>query len=167
MTTQTASPISLDACLVNTIIAATSDILESATQTPVTFKAAKGQRAFMPYGNMLAEVGFASDEGGGMAVISFPQSLGNIVVGRLLQMTPERLSEDDQCDGIGELVSMVSGEAKSRLSAVTGSKYNLALPHVMMGRYPEVPGNLQRVPVLMIVFEAEGQTFTVQIAHGA
>ena len=108
MTQQLSSPAQLDACLVNTIIASTCDILESATQTTVTFKEARATRVFLPYGNMLASVGFATDEGEGMAAISFPEKLGNIIVGRLFQQPPSQLNPDDQWDGIGELVNMVS-----------------------------------------------------------
>ena len=165
MTQQLTAPSQLEACLVNTIIAATTDILASATQTTVVFKEARASRAFLPYGNMLATVSFATEVGEGMAAISFPESLGNTVVGRLLQLPSNQLTYDDQCDGIGELVSMVSGEAKSRLSAMTGSKYNLALPYVAMHGSPEIPARLRHIPVLWIVFEAENEMFSVQIAY--
>ncbi len=165
MTHPNASPAHLDACFVNTIIAATSETLASMTQTTVAFKEARAQRAFSTHGNVLATLGFTTGDGEGMAAISFPEPLGNSIVSRLLDLKLEQLNEDDQCDGIGELVSLVSGDAKSRLSALTGSKYNLGLPSILLGAYPEIPPQLRNVPVLLMVFEAEEQTFTVQIAY--
>jgi CheY-specific phosphatase CheX len=78
-------------------------------------------------------------------------------------MAPEEITSEDMCDGIGELVNMVSGRAKTSLSEDSGSLYRLSLPSIIKGPGHEIGGRPKNCPFLFLVFEAEGHSFILQV----
>src|SRR5689334_23320115 len=104
----TAEKKALDAKLVNALIKATEEVLMTMANTAITVKEVKPQSDYSSGGDISALIGIMGDGGEGMVALSFPVGLASIIVGRLLGSSPEAVSPDDRCDGIGELVNMIS-----------------------------------------------------------
>jgi chemotaxis protein CheX len=161
MSTQTKS--GLDARLVNPIVSATVDVLETMAFTKATLKEVKPQKGFAPSGDISAIIGITGDDGDGTVTLSFTTPLANVLVSRLLGSdSPDSVSSDDRCDGIGELINMISGNAKTSLAKGQANPYRLSLPTIILGHGHEI-ANRNQGPYLAMVFETEGDTFTLQV----
>jgi chemotaxis protein CheX len=161
MSTQTKS--GLDARLVNPIVTATVDVLETMAFTKATLKEVKPQKGYTPTGDISAIIGITGDDGDGTVTLSFELKLANLLVSRLLGSDdPDGVSPDDRCDGIGELINMISGNAKTSLARGNSSPYRLSLPTIIMGKGHEI-ANRNNGPYLAMIFETEGETFSLQV----
>lgn len=154
----------LDAKLVNAIIKSTQDVLGTMANCTATVKEIKPQPDYAPTGDISAVIGIMGAGGEGMIALSFPLNLASIVVGKLLGLGSEMISSDDRCDGIGELVNMISGNTKTAMSQESGSAYTLSLPSIIQGSGHEVYTRPKNCPYLLIIFEAENQQFSVQVS---
>lgn len=155
---------SIDANLVNIVVNATTHVIKTMAYTEVTCKEVKAQKDYRPYGDVSAVIGISGDAGEGMFALSFPLELANVIVNRLLGMEGDQLSSDDRCDGVGELVNMISGNAKSVLSKQNNATYQLSLPTVIQGRDHEISSRPKNTPYLVMVFESEGKQFSLQVS---
>lgn len=97
----------------------------------------------------------------GFIALSFPESLALKIVSGFLGEETTEMSQD-VVDAIGEFVNMIAGSAK-RVFAEQGQKYNIGIPNVITGRGHMInrPSNVVCVGV---TFEAEGETFVVEVA---
>jgi CheY-specific phosphatase CheX len=154
----------LDAKLVNAIIKSTQDVFSTMANCTATVKEIKPQPDYAPRGDLSAVVGLMGEGGEGMIALSFPLTLASLVVGKLLGTNAEQISSDDRCDGIGELVNMISGATKIALSQESGTTYTLSLPSIIQGSGHEAYTRPKNCPYLLIVFEIENQTFTLQMS---
>lgn len=153
----------LDAILINAIITSTKDILATMANSEVTVKEIKPQASYMPTGDLSAVIGILGDKGEGMMSLSFAIETANTIVSRLLGSSPNSISSDDRCDGIGELVNMISGNTKTILARESGSSYRLSIPTIIMGKGHEVQARPKNSPYLIIVFLLDGQEFSLQV----
>ena len=96
---------SIDSTLVNAISRATMDVLKTMANTDALFKGVTAKPDYIGTGDISAIIGITGDSGEGMVGISFSTKLASLIVSRLLGQTPESISGDDRCDGIGELVN--------------------------------------------------------------
>lgn len=158
------SPQALDAKLVNAVSSSAVDVLQSMAGTSCTLKNISAKVDYTATGDISAVIGIMGDDGEGMMSISFDLELGKIMVARLLGISPEDLSDDDCSDGIGELVNMISGRAKTLLSADSSTPYKLSLPTVIKGRGHEIASRPKNNPYLMMFFDAEGHEFVLQVS---
>jgi chemotaxis protein CheX len=157
----------LDARLVNPIVSATVDVLETMAFTKASLKEVKPQKGYSPSGDISAIIGITGEDGDGTVTLSFNTPLANVLVSRLLGSdSPDSVTADDRCDGIGELINMISGNAKTSLAKGNGNPYRLSLPTIIMGVGHEV-ANRNAGPYLAMVFETEGDTFTLQVTFKA
>ncbi len=154
----------LDASLVNPLIKATMTVMEKMTNTQVQMKQIFAQEEYLPSGDLSGVIGILGEQGEGTVALSFPLPLANIVVARFLGTKPEHLSSEDRCDGIGELVNMVSGQAKAALSNESGCLYKLTLPTVIQGAGHQVTSQAKGAPFLVLEFESEGHIFHLQLS---
>lgn len=154
----------LDAKLVNAIIKSTQDVLSRMANCETVVKEIKPQPDYAPRGDLSAVVGIMGDGGEGMIALSFPLTLASLVVGKLLGTNGEQISSDDRCDGIGELVNMISGATKTALSQETRAAYTLSLPSIIQGSGHEVYTRPKNCPYLLIIFEIEKQAFSLQVS---
>jgi CheY-specific phosphatase CheX len=154
----------LDAQLVNSVVGATTDILATMASTTVVCKEIKAETDYRPTGDISAVIGISGEGGEGMFALSFPLPLANLIISRLLGLPPDKISSDDRCDGVGELVNMISGNTKAFLSQQSGKVYTLSLPTVIQGRNHEISSRPKNSPYLVLLFEVEGQTFTLQVS---
>jgi chemotaxis protein CheX len=154
---------SLDARIVNPIVSATTDVLGTMASTKATLKEVHPQHDYVPSGDISAIIGILGQDGEGMVALSFSNTMANLIVSRLLGVPVADITPDDRCDGIGELVNMISGNAKTALSQDSTIPYKLTLPTIILGSNHEV-ARRPKSPYLILSFEADGQTFTVQLS---
>lgn len=163
MTAETATRSALDAKLVNTMVDATIEVLGTMAATNVRLKEVAPQMTYKSGGDISAVIGIAGENGEGMVAISFPDTLANLLVSRLLGIEPDGLEAEDQVDGIGEIVNMISGKAKTVLSDTSATPYKLSLPSIIKGNNHEIASRPKNAPFLGMEFEAEGDVFRLQM----
>jgi chemotaxis protein CheX len=163
MTASSNTKSALDATLVNTLMQATIQVLGTMAGTTVTLQEVVPALDYKPVGDISGIIGISGEHGEGMLGLSFTSTLGALLVSRLLGLSPEELSSEDLLDGIGELLNMVSGKAKTALSEANGTTYRLSLPSIIKGAGHEIGGRPKNCPFLFLVFDAEGQQFVLQV----
>ncbi|MBX2860948.1 MAG: chemotaxis protein CheX [Vampirovibrio sp.] len=161
MTTQAAGTI--DAELVNAFMNATTEVLGTMAQTEVNFKGAKAETDFKPTGDISSVIGITGQKGSGVVMLSFPINVASLIVSRLLGTTEAQVTSEDRCDGIGELANMISGNAKTKMSAGDEEPYKLSLPSVILGTGHSISGHPNNQPNLIMVFGVDEEDFTVQL----
>jgi chemotaxis protein CheX len=68
----------------------------------------------------------------GQAALCFPEGSARRVVATMLAMDESEVDEDTLRDGVGEMVNIVAGQAKSAL-AHTDYHFDLGLPTIVLG----------------------------------
>ncbi len=101
----------------------------------------------------------------GSVVISLPEKLACIVVARMLGEEPATELNADVADGVGEIINMISGQAKSAFSK-TKYQFNISIPSVVSGAGHEIT-HKKGTPNIVVLFEAEAFEFAVQVCLGA
>lgn len=158
----------LNAHLINAVVNSTIDVLSTMAVTQATFKEAQTEKDYRPVGDISAVIGIFDNTGEeGMMVISFTFKLAKLVVSRLLGTEPEGLSSEDLCDGVRELVNMISGGTKASISQSSGTVYRLTLPTVVLGSNHEISNRPNKSPYLYMIFESEGELFSLQVSFKA
>lgn len=97
----------------------------------------------------------------GSVVISLPARLACIVVGRMLGEEPQEELNADVCDGVGEVINMISGQAKAAL-VKTKYHFTISLPSVVSGAGHEI-SHKKGTPNIVVLFEADGMDFALQV----
>ena len=99
----------------------------------------------------------------GTVVVSFPERLACEVVAKMLgeQTIPKKLTPDI-CDGVGEVINMIAGQAKAML-AQTKYAFTISIPSVVSGAGHEV-NHKKGTPNLVVLFAtADGEEFALQV----
>jgi CheY-specific phosphatase CheX len=122
-------------------------------------KEIKTEADYQAYGDISGMIGISGDRGEGMISLSFLLEVGSALVAKLLGIMADKLSSGDRCDGVGELVNMISGSAKSMLSKDHHALYKLSLPTVIQGKDHQISSRPKNCPYLVIIFEVEQKTF--------
>jgi len=154
-----------DVNMLNPFIKCTKDVFEKMARIQVQREGLKLKSDYLMDGRYSGIIGLAG-AGSGSAIISLPDSLARTTVANMLYMEPEELSDDDIEDGVGELINMVAGAAKSSFSD-TPFSFDISLPMVLKG----VPGKYEvahkaGVPCFEIKFSCFelGETFILEIS---
>ncbi|MBI3726377.1 response regulator [bacterium] len=98
----------------------------------------------------------------GVVLVTFPQEVARATVERMLKGTAE-VEEGDVTDGVGELVNIVSGRAKSVLSALGLGRLDMSVPTVLTG-FSLADLGLEGADWSRIDFATEVGTFTLRVA---
>jgi chemotaxis protein CheX len=118
-----------------------------------------------PY-DVTALIGLGGETRGTVA-LSFPDSTALKMVAKMLDIDSDEVNTE-VIDGVGEIVNIVAGSAKSKLVRSDGKPIDLSLPNVILGddytiEYPseavwiEVPFNSDLGPFkLRVTFEQTG-----------
>ena len=106
-------------------------------------------------------IGFANETVHGSVGLSLDTELALLVYERFMGEAVESINAD-VVDCIGELVNMVAGGGKSRLSE-TGETFKISLPKVQIGRDVLIDHNVS-APAVVIPFDAGGLTLKIEIA---
>jgi len=151
----------VDVNIMNPFVSATADVLETMAGIKITRKSLflkKDQRMF---GDVSGVIGL-SGEAVGSAVISFPETLAKKIVAKMLSEEPEKVPKEDVRDGVGECINMIAGGAKAALSN-TKYHFRISIPTVVEGHGHEI-SHRKSTPCIVIVFDAEGDEFALQIS---
>ncbi len=97
----------------------------------------------------------------GVIMISFFESYAKKIISSIMAVPEEEISEDDENDGVGELINMIAGGAKARLGESEGSFY-LSAPSVVTGNQHRVIQQ-KDIPCVVMVFKTEDDYFAVQL----
>jgi chemotaxis protein CheX len=116
-------------------------------------------------GDVSGLVGFLGARGEGFVALTFRFDLARRIVGRLLGQSPDGLSDDDVIDGVGEMINMVAGRAKSRFAG-TPFALQCALPQVITGRGHQL-GFRRHVSCWQVTLTLESEPFHVVLVHAS
>ncbi len=114
-------------------------------------------------GDVSAVMGVTGKAGEGFVGISFFTPLASVVVSKVLGMEDIELEPSDINDGVGELINMIAGSAKSSLLG-TEYEFQIALPSVITGSGHEV-GYPKNAECWRADFEVEGGAFYLHVAY--
>lgn len=151
--------------LVKSVIQSTEEVLSTMAFTTAVFKEVRTEESYCSKNDISAVIGIFSDNGGeGMFTISFSTHLADLIVSRLLGAEPSSLSVEDRCDGVRELVNMISGSTKAAMAQGGTISYRLSIPTVIIGADHKIANQHPDTPCIAVIFEAEGDSFTMQVS---
>ncbi len=101
----------------------------------------------------------------GSVVISMSSELARMVVGNMLQEPPAAELTQDVLDATGEIINMISGQAKASL-VKTKYHFTISIPRVVTGPGHEI-GHQPGTPNIVVVFEGAGHDFSLQVCLAA
>lgn len=147
--------------MIKALTTSTQDILNEMALTPVSLKKVTPNKACTTSGDISAFLNITNNSEDGMIAASFPRDFAKLVIGRLIGVDTEELTDDDCRDGIGELVNMIAGKSKVELSHHATSTFRQSLPSIIDGQDHEI--NLTgRLKYMTLLFEAEEHNFYLQ-----
>ena len=101
----------------------------------------------------------------GSVVISMSSELARLVVGNMLGEPPAEELTQDVLDATGELINMISGQAKASL-VKTKYHFTISIPKVVTGPGHEI-AHAPGTPNIVVVFEGAGYDFSLQVCLAA
>ena len=101
----------------------------------------------------------------GSVVISMSSELACLVVGNMLGEPPAAELTQDVQDATGEIINMISGQAKASL-VKTKYHFTISIPTVVTGPGHEI-AHQQGTPNIVVVFEGAGHDFSLQVCLSA
>ena len=87
------------------------------------------------------------------------------VVAKMVGEEPATSLTPDVKDGIGEIINMIAGQAKSQL-ANTKYHFTFSIPTTVSGAGHEI-NHRQGTPNIAVLFEADGEEFIIQVCLSA
>ncbi|HOP07140.1 MAG TPA: chemotaxis protein CheX [candidate division Zixibacteria bacterium] len=152
--------VKIDNDMVMPFISATIDVIETTTQATAKRTDLFLKRSYTVFGDVTGMMAL-SGECEGVVAITFKQDLAFKLVAKMADCDETELTAADVHDGIGEIINMISGKAKTSLQE-TEYKFNISLSTVVLGHGHQI-AHRHNAPVIVIVFEADGQPFAVQL----
>ncbi len=104
-------------------------------------------------------LGFSGERRGSM-LVTFPKQLALRAVGGMLGTTCDTICHDVR-DGVGEIVNMIAGRAKTRLQD-KGVNFDLSIPNAVVGPDHRIAAPLETART-RIDFEADRERFFVEV----
>lgn len=145
---------------VNPFIAATVNVFKTMANMTVQRKRLFLKSDHKVFGDVSGIMGL-SGTAHGSVVVSLPEKLACVMIGRLLNENPPEKLTKDVCDAVAEMINMIAGQAKVAL-AQTKYHFQLSIPSVIMGSGHEIT-HKQGTPCIVVIFETEGMEFAIQI----
>lgn len=148
--------------LIAPFIDSTKETFQTMVSMPVRRKEVYIKQGYEMYGEISGIIGLSGATTGTCA-LSMSMALGERVV-RTMMMTPEDevLAESEIRDGVGELINMIAGGAKTKLSG-TMYKFNITLPTIISGGGHEVFHRASTYCVVIVFENTEGETFALDV----
>ncbi len=112
------------------------------------------------YGDVSGIMALAGEKKG-IIMISFYEELSNKIISSIMGLPVEEITEDEQHDGVGELINMIAGGAKARLGD-SELHFLLSAPTVITGNQHRVIQQ-KDIPCVVMVFAIEEEFFAVQL----
>jgi chemotaxis protein CheX len=101
----------------------------------------------------------------GIVVISMSAELACLLVAKMLGEEPARELTAGVQDAVGEIINMISGQAKASL-VKTRYHFTISIPQVIVDPGHEME-HQAGVPNIVVFFEGEGHGFALQICLAA
>jgi len=156
----------LDWDLINAFIDATKEVLAMMVGIEVERKELvlknKKNKIFGDVSGVIGFTGMTKLEGdiSGSVALTLPMDLAKKMIATMLVTDESELQDDDIYDGVGELINMVSGDAKSKY----GNAFKISLPTVITGHKHTV-GGASEITGVIVKFQApEDKEFYLQIS---
>ncbi|MDR3077338.1 MAG: chemotaxis protein CheX [Planctomycetota bacterium] len=149
---------------INPFIDATRNVFSSMCQVEVARKKIFVKDDYKMLGD-ISGVMQLSGPAAGSVVISMSSELARLVVGKMLGEKPAEELTQEVSDATGEIINMISGQAKASL-VKTKYHFTISIPKVVTGPGHEIehqPG----APNIVVVFEGEGRDFSLQVCLAA
>jgi len=155
----------IDMKVVTPFIESGVDVIKTMTKAEVIRRELYLKRNYNLFGDVSGVMGITGDTEGVVA-ITFHQDLAFDMVSRMVGCAESDLAAEDVYDGIGEIINMISGNAKNALGDSKFS-FNISLPTIIMGHGHQI-AHQRNLPVVVIIFEADSKPFamTLCIATG-
>lgn len=148
--------------LIAPFIDATKETLATMVSMQVRRKEVFIKQGYEMYGDVSGVIGLSGATTGTCA-LSMPSTLAERAI-RSMLMTPddEVLAESEIRDGVGELINMIAGGAKTKLSS-TMYKFNMTLPTIISGGKHEVFHRGGTYCVVIVFENAEQECFALDV----
>ncbi len=145
---------------INPFVESTRNVFTSMCRMEVERKRLFLKDDYRMFGDISGVMGL-SGEASGSVVISLPTRLACVAVGRMIGQEPAADLDEDVSDAVGEIINMISGQAKAML-AKSAYRFTISLPSVVSGAGHEIT-HKKGTPNIVLMFEADGQPFAIQV----
>lgn len=149
----------MDAKLINPFINATTNVLETMAFAKCSAGKPYLKKDDVATGDITGIIGITGAANGTIAV-TFDEGSILKIVSNMFGETMEQL-DHEVADAVGELVNMISGQARRELEE-TGRKFNAAIPSVVRGKGHSII-HYTDGPKIAIPFQTEGGSFTIEV----
>lgn len=148
--------------LIAPFIEATKEAFSTMVSMQIRRKEVFIKQGYEMYGDVSGVMGLSGATTGTCA-LSMPAALAESAV-RAMMMTPEDelLAESEIRDGVGELINMIAGGAKTKLSS-TMYKFNMTLPTIISGGKHEVFHRASTYCVVIVFENIKRETFALDV----
>jgi len=153
----------IDVRIVNPFVNATLLVLEKLVRTKAARAEVLLKKDYRLFGEISAIIGITGEGIEGAVGITFQDELAREIVSRMWGRPAKELTREQVNDGLGELVNVISSQATTELSRDKDLCFSLALPTIVSGFGHEI-AQRTGVPCLVIIFEASGKPFALQVA---
>ena len=149
----------MDVKLVNPFIEATLHVLSSLAFTKATAGKPFLKKDSLASGDVSGIVGL-SGEARGTISVSFSEESILAIVGNMFG-EPVKEINDDVKDAVGEILNIVSGQARQKLEAM-GRSLKGAIPTVITGKNHAI-SHITKQPIIAIPFDTDNGHFTIEV----
>jgi len=149
----------MDVKLVNPFIEATLHVLSSLAFTKATAGKPFLKKDSLASGDVSGIVGL-SGEARGTISVSFSEESILAIVGNMFG-EPVKEINDEVKDAVGEILNIVSGQARQKLEAM-GRSLRGAIPTVITGKNHAI-SHITKHPIVAIPFEMDNGHFTIEV----
>lgn len=160
MKTNTEKKQSVNVEFINPFIDATRNVFSTMCGVDVVRKKLFLKDDYKMMGDVSGVMGL-SGTATGSVVVSLPKDLACSFVGKMLCEDPSPELNSDVCDGVGEIINMIAGQAKAML-VKTKFHFTISIPSVISGHGHEI-SHKKGTPNIVVLFEADGQPFALQV----
>jgi chemotaxis protein CheX len=112
------------------------------------------------FGEVSAVMALAGKKKGGI-ILSLNEKMARLAISNISAIPADDLEEDDVHDGVGELINMIAGGAKARLTD-EDEHFLLSAPTVITGRKHRVIQQ-KDMPCAVMVYRVDDEYFAIQI----
>lgn len=111
-------------------------------------------------GDVSGVMGIGGGITGSMA-LTMSEATARHFIGNMLHVDGGDLSREELQDGAGELVNLITGSAKAKVSG-TQYAFNISIPSIIWGKNHAI-WTRKDVPCIVVVMSADGYDFALQI----
>ncbi|HPI92991.1 MAG TPA: chemotaxis protein CheX [Deltaproteobacteria bacterium] len=149
----------MDVTLVNPFIEATLHVLSSLAFTSAAAGKPFLKKDQMASGDVSGIVGLSGEARGTLSVSFSEQCILSIVGNMFGEPVPN--INDEVKDAVGEILNIVSGQARQKLEA-SGRVLKGAIPTVITGKNHTI-SHITKQPIIAIPFETDNGNFTIEV----